>query len=180
MSSNFWWNSSNPQISFFLLEFHTATWKIEITVNTYQTNFMKIFFKSTGNSLFATICIIFFGCMVWKKFIVKVCGFCLKYYDISIEIYQNLKFLAFLIFVEIPYYKLENRNFCRYVSKNFSESICQKYWKLSIGNDLFRIFWAHGLEKIHCWSVYSFFKIHQNLDWDPSKIQNFCFFVEIS
>ena len=53
---------------------------------------------------------------VWKKFIVEVCFFCLKYRQISIEIYQNLKFLVFC------------RNFCQNVdfeSKNLNNHACE-------------------------------------------------------
>ena len=86
----------------------------------------------------------------------------------------------FCFFVEISYYNLENRNHCEYVSKKIYESIFQKYWQFSICNNLFHIFWTYGLKKIHCWSLYLLFEIHQNLSWDPSKSQISCFFVEIS
>ena len=79
--------------------------------------FMKTSFKSNVYSLFIMICFIFFGCMVKKKFIVEVCFFCLKYHQISIEIYQFFKFLAF--WWKFLYRNLENRNQRDYVSKNF-------------------------------------------------------------
>ena len=77
--------------------------------------FMKLSFKSTDYFLFVMICFIFFGCVVRKEFILKVYFFCLKYHQISIEIYSNFKFLAFLW--KFLYRNLENRNRCHYVSK---------------------------------------------------------------
>ena len=47
---------------------------------------MKASLKSTVNSLFI---------MIWNKFILEVFFFYLKYFQMSIEIHQNLKFLVF-------------------------------------------------------------------------------------
>ena len=60
---------------------------------------METSFKSTDNSLFGIICFIFFGCMVWKKFIVEVCFFYLKFHQISIEIPSKSQITC--LFVEI-------------------------------------------------------------------------------
>ena len=87
----------NHKFLVLFLDFYTTTQKTEIAATTSPKNFMKTSFKSIVNSLFIMICFIFFGCMVWKKFIVEVCFFCLKYRHISIEIYQNHKFLDFLL-----------------------------------------------------------------------------------
>ena len=38
----------------------------------------------------------------------------------------------------------------------------------------------YGLGKIHCWSLYLLFEMSSNFDWDPSKSEISCFFVEIS
>ena len=67
----------------------------EITATTSPKNFMKAYIESADHSLFVITYFIFFGCMVCKKFAVEVCIFSFKYHQISIEIHQNLKFVAF-------------------------------------------------------------------------------------
>jgi len=131
---------------------------------------MKLPFKSTENFLFVMICFIFFGCM-------EVCFFCLKYHQISIENYQNHKFLVFLW--KFLCRNLENRDRCYYVPKKFDENIVQKYRQFSICNDLFHIFWIDGLEKNHCGSMFLLFEISSNLNWYLSKSRISCFFVRI-
>ena len=75
---------------------------------------MKAYFESTDGTLFVIIYFVFFGRMVWKKFIEETCFFDFKYHQISIEIYQNLLISSFLN--EISYSNLDNRNHCDYVS----------------------------------------------------------------
>ena len=97
---------------------------IENVATTSLKKVMKTPFKSIRNSVFVMIFFIFFECMVKKKFIVEVSFFCLKYHQISIQIYQFFKFLAF--WWKFLYRNLENRNRCEYVSKKIYENIFQK------------------------------------------------------
>ena len=163
-----------PQISFFFIgisyrnlecKFH-CDWKSK---NFYENIFQKYWELSLCKKLFH---------IFWMHGLEKVhCESLLLLFEIVLNFYWNLsKSQISCFFVEISYYNLENRDHCEYVSKNFFECIFQKTWQFSISNNLFHIFWTHGLEKINCWSLYVLFKIHQNLDWDPSKCQLFLLF----
>ena len=114
------------------MKFHTPTYIIEISAITSPKNFVKAYFESTDGTLFVIIYFVFFGRMVWKKFIEETCFFDFKYHQISIEIYQNLLISSF--FNEISYSNLDNRNHCDYVSNFFLKAYIK-----STDNSLFVI-----------------------------------------
>ena len=83
-------------------------------------------------------------------------------------------------FFDISYHNLENQNHCDYVSKIFYENILQKYWQFSVCNNLFHIFWMHGLKKFHCGSLFVLFEILSNFDGNLSNPHISFFFIGIS
>ena len=62
---------------------------------------MKTAFNTSRNYIFVKICFIFFGCMVWKKFVVGVCIFYLKCRQISIEIPSKSQIPCFLVEISL-------------------------------------------------------------------------------
>ena len=99
--------------------------------------------------------------MVKKKFIVEGCLFCWKYHQISIEIYQNFKFLTFLSKFLTLYCNLDNRNRCYYVPQKIDENIVQKNWQFSICNDLFQFFGCMVKKKFIVEVYFFCLKYHQ-------------------
>ena len=91
----------NHKFLAFLLKFHTPTYKIEVTTTMFLRKFMRTAFNTSRNSIFVKICFIFFGCMVWKKFIVEVCIFYWKCRQISIEIPSKSQISCFLVEISL-------------------------------------------------------------------------------
>ena len=129
--------------------------------------FMKACLKSIAIAVLLMICFLFIVCMVCKKFIAEINYFGLKYHQIFD--WNLSKSWISWFFVGILYPNLENRNRSHYVSKKIYENTFQKYCWFSTYSDSFHIFWMHGLEKIHCGSLFLLFEISSKFDWNPSK-----------
>ena len=136
----------------------------------YESIFQKYWLFSFCNWLFHI-----FWMHGLEKLIVENYFFYFKYHQILIEIYKNLKFLAFLMKFHTATKKIEIS--ATIIFEKFYESIFQNYWQSSFCNCLFHIFWTHGLEKIHCGSFFLLFQISSNFDWKLSKSLIFLAFL---